>query len=276
MTLHQAISEYTNWKRSYAPSAAKAYMSCLGKFVLLKKDLEEVTILDIASFIQDQSGRYKPRTVVYYVNILKDFFGYHSNVVNPKMIRRPKFTPEPMEYITEEEFERMDMVLDEWEYGDLQKKVTLNLLWETGIRVSELCDLELDEIENSKHSARIVTKKNRRHRWIMWSGKAHELLMRYIGSKICLDDDPALFTSHYGRITTRTIERWIDDIAERAGIERNIHPHMFRHGKAHAMLRKGADLHEVKDVLGHRTIVSTQMYTGLFPEEFENMAKKYI
>lgn len=110
----------------------------------------------------------------------------------------------------------------------------------------------------------------------MWSGDAHQLLMRYIGTKICLNQNPALFSGREGRITRRTIERWVKDTAKKAGIERRVHPHMFRHGKAHKMLRNGADLNDVKTILGHRTIVSTQTYTGLFPEEFERMASKYV
>jgi site-specific recombinase XerD len=276
MVIQKAIAEYLEWKGSYAPAAAKAYGTCLNKFSVERSNLEEISQLDVVRFIESQSSKLKTITVVWYVNILKDFFGYYRCKVNPKLIRRPKFTAEPRQYVTEEEFAKMNGVLNEWEFYQLQKKVAINLLWHTGIRVSELCDIDLLDIENSKNSAKIVTKKNKQYRYIMWSGDAHQLLMRYIGTKICLNQNPALFSGREGRITRRTIERWVKDTSKKAGIERRVHPHMFRHGKAHKMLRNGADLNDVKTILGHRTIVSTQAYTGLFPEEFERMASKYV
>lgn len=276
MVIQKAIAEYLEWKGSYAPAAAKAYGTCLNKFSVERSNLEEISQLDVVRFIEKQSIKLKDVTIVWYVNILKDFFGYYRCNVNPKLIRRPKFTAEPRQYVTEEEFAKMNGVLNEWEFYQLQKKVAINLLWHTGIRVSELCDIDLLDIENSKNSAKIVTKKNKQYRYIMWSGDAHQLLMRYIGTKICLNQNPALFSGREGRITRRTIERWVKDTAKKAGIERRVHPHMFRHGKAHKMLRNGADLNDVKTILGHRTIVSTQTYTGLFPEEFERMASKYV
>lgn len=276
MTIQRAIGEYIEWKRSYAPAAAVAYVPCLKRFAKCEKDIEELNQLDVVRFVEREALRIKANTLVWYVNILKDFFGYYRCQVNPKLIRRPKFTAEPRQYVTEEEFAKMNAVLNDYEFYQLQKKVAINLLWNTGIRVSELTDINLSDIENSKNSAKIITKKNKQYRWIMWSGEAHQLLMRYVGTKICLDQHQALFSHRNKRITRRTIERWVKDIAKKAGITRRIHPHMFRHGKAHKMLSHGADLNDVKTILGHRTILSTQAYTGLFPDEFERVATKYV
>lgn len=277
MQLQQAITEYIEWKKTYAAPAAKAYLPCLNKFAAGKGTLEDLEQMDVVRFIEQESLILKAVTIAWYTAILKDFFGYYNNSkIRPKLIRRPKFTAEPRQYVTEEEFIKMDATLHEYEYYQLQKKVALNLLWNTGVRVSELCDINLLDIENSKNSARIITKKNIQYRYIMWSGEAHKLLMRYIGVKMCMDEGEALFTRKGQRLTKRSIERWIKDIAKNAGIERRVHPHMFRHGKAHKMLRDGADLNDVKTILGHTTILSTQRYTGIFPEEFERMARKYV
>lgn len=282
MYINQAINEYIEWKRSYAPVAAKLYMNCLKKFSSIGITLEEISQVDVSRFLELQSGKYKPRTVVWYANILKDFFGYYRNrsKVNTKLIRRPKFTSEIPSYLTEGEFQAMDDSLDEYEYYALQKKCIIRLLWRTGMRVSEVCDLNLGDIQNDKNFCQIVTKKNKRYRWIMWSGEDHHLLMRYIGVKLCQDEYEALFTSNSynskGRATTRAVERWVQDIAIRVGIERHIHPHMFRHGKAHFMLKNKANLNEIQEMLGHRSITSTQMYAKLLPDEFQVLANKYL
>ncbi|MES2225006.1 MAG: tyrosine-type recombinase/integrase [Patescibacteria group bacterium] len=276
MHISRAITEYLDWKRSYAVPASISYAPCLAAFEKhCSKEMTKIAQSDVTSFIA--SLPFKPRTIVYYVNILKDFFSYYRTEVNPKLIKRPKFTPEPVSFITEQEFRMMDKSLSEWEYYSLQKKLVINLLWSTGIRVSELCDLDVLDIKNTRHFAKIVTKKNRHMDWIMWSGKSHKLLMRYIGTKLCLDEHPALFTNRKGeRITTRSVERWVASVATNAGIGHNVHPHMFRHGKAHKMLKDGAHLNDIKEVLRHRTIISTQMYTSLLPDEFKRLAKKYI
>jgi integrase/recombinase XerD len=244
--------------------------------------VEKITQVQISRFLELHSRKYKPRTIVFYANILKDFFGYFQKKtqVNTKLIRRPKFTTEPPNFLTEDEFEQMEECLDDYEYHDLQKKCALRLLWRTGMRVSELCDLNLGDIHNDKNFCQIITKKNKRYRWILWSGEDHQLLMRYIGVKLCQDEYEALFTSNSnnckGRVTTRSMERWINEIAERAGLDRHVHPHMFRHGKAHFMLKNKANLNEIQEVLGHRNIVSTQMYARLLPDEFQLLANKYL
>lgn len=276
MTISQAIKEYIEWKKSYAPSAAVAYLRCLNRFSMCEKNMENLEQLDVIRFIEKESQRIQTITLVWYVSILKDFFGYFHCGVNPKLIRRPKFTAKPRQYVTEEEFEKMDRALNEWEFYQLQKKVAIHMLWQTGVRVSELCDINLSDITHSKNSAKIITKKNKQYRWIMWSRDAHKLLMRYIEIKKCLDKNEALFSYRGKRITKRSVERWVKVTAKSAGIERRVHPHMFRHGKAHKMLKYGADLNDVKTILGHKTILSTQAYTGLFPEEFEEVALKYV
>lgn len=277
MKLKLAITKYLDWKRSYAPVASKAYSPCLRRFEeYIKKDLERITINDVASFIELVGVKYSPRYVVYHVNVLKDFFGFYDTQVRPKLIRKPKFTPQPQDFVSETEFRLMDRVLNEWEFYDLRKKIAIHLLWHTGIRVSELCDLNILDIENSKTYAKIITKKNKQYRWIWWSGEAHQLLMRYVGTKIAMNEHPALFSSQQGRITRRQVERWVHEVALKAGITRNVYPHMFRHGKAHKILSSGGNLNDVKEVLGHRSIVSTQLYTMLDPQEFSNLARKFV
>lgn len=282
MTIEKAIKEYLEWKSSYAPCAAKSYGGCLKKFSLFTVDLEELEQEHVTRFITLYARTLKPRTIVWYVNILKDFFGYYAGRchVTAKLIRRPKFTPEIPNFLTEDEFEQMDEYLDEHVYKDLKKKVMIRLLWRTGIRVSELCDLTLDDIHNAKNHCRIITKKNKKHRWIFWSDEDHRLLMRYIGVRICLTDQEALFTAESyrwkGKLSTMGVARMLKKLAVESGLERHVHPHMFRHGKAHFMLKKRANLEEVKDILGHVSIVSTQMYTKLLPDEMKELAERYV
>jgi site-specific recombinase XerD len=115
----------------------------------------------------------------------------------------------------------------------------------------------------------------------MWSKDFHQnTLLRWLGSRLCLNQKPSLFLSldknGRERITTRTVERWIKEIAKKAGITKRIHPHMFRHAKAHYMKAHGADLKDIQMMLGHVSPYSALMYLNFDKNEMLNNARKYL
>ncbi len=277
MDIKIAITKYLDWKRSYAKSAARAYEPCLRRFgEYIRGDLYKINQNDVAKFIELVGIKFSARYVSYHVTVIKDFFGFHATRVRPKLIRAPKFTPQAQDYISEQEFRRMDRVLNQWEFYDLRKKVVIHLLWNTGMRVSELCDLNVNDIEHPRTCAKIITKKNKQWGWIWWNQEAHDLLIRYLGTKMAMNQNPALFESNRGRISKRQVERWVHEVAVKAEIGRRVHPHMFRHGKAHKILSSGGNLNDVKEILRHTSIVSTQLYTMLDHAEFHKLAQRFV
>ena len=171
--------------------------------------------------------------------------------------------------------------LNPWELHDLQKLTVLQLLHDTGVRVGELCDLNVTNISSTDNFTSIETKKNKQTRWIMWSKEFHQnTLLRWLGSRLCLNQKPSLFLSFSRnareRITIRTVERWVKEIAEKAGITKRIHPHMFRHAKAHSMKARGADLKDIQMMLGHVSPYSALMYLNFDKNEMLTNAQKYL
>jgi site-specific recombinase XerD len=161
----------------------------------------------------------------------------------------------------------------------------IRMLWDTGVRVSELTDLDLTQIDENKHSTVIVTKKNGKKRMIIWSKETHRLLLRYISLRLKLKShkgSPALFLGQTSkrepgvRITRRSVERIVKYCVDRAGINERITPHSFRHGWAHKRRDQNAPLAFIQRGLGHISPVSTFMYQNYHDWEFEKSARKYL
>ena len=175
----------------------------------------------------------------------------------------------------------MCATLNPWELSDLQKLTILHILHDTGVRVGELCDLDVNQISSTENFTSIETKKNKNIRWIMWEKDFHQnTLLRWLGSRICINQKPGLFLSldkrGRERITPRTVERWVKEIAQKAGITKRIHPHMFRHAKAHRMKADGADLKDIQMMLGHVSPYSALIYLNFDKNEMLANAQKFL
>jgi integrase/recombinase XerD len=183
--------------------------------------------------------------------------------------------------VSDEEFTAMCATLNPYELGDLQKLTILHILHDTGMRVGELCDLNVSDISTPESYVCVETKKNKQLRWLSWKKEFHQnTLLRWLGSRICLNKHPSLFVSidKHGRerITQRTVQRWVKEIAKKAGITNRIHPHMFRHAKAHKMKAQGADLKDIQMMLGHVSPFSALMYLNFDKNEMLANAEKYL
>ena len=286
MEIKQAISNYLEWKAVRSPKAAVTYKLHLTRFAEYKsKNTNELTDRDVVEFNQFLATKYNTPTVAYSCRVLKNFFRYlnaiHESTVSAFFIQAPKYMKKIRIGVSDEEFTAMCATLNPYEMGDLQKLTILHMLHDTGMRVGELCDLNVDQISSTEHFASIETKKNKQLRWVMWQKDFHQsTLLRWLGSRICLNKHPSLFISidlhGRGRITPRTVQRWVKEIAKKAGITKRIHPHMFRHAKAHKMKASGADLKDIQMMLGHVSPFSALMYLNFDKNEMLANAEKYL
>lgn len=184
-----------------------------------------------------------------------------------------------------EDFEDMCDVLDEGYYDDLTKKLVLHLLWDTGMRVSELCEIKISEIEKNELNklwyTKVRSRKSMRYNLVVWGKKTNDILNKYLGVRLSMtsSSDYLILSSKkkIGQITSsRTIQKWIKKIAKQAMIDKYVTPHSFRHAKAHTMLDKGANIRDVQAVLRHVSPESSFHYLTLNPNKFLSIASKYI
>lgn len=154
----------------------------------------------------------------------------------------------------------------------------LELFYSSGLRLSELAGLDLDDLDLSEGGAR-VTGKGNKQREVPIGSKAVKALARWLKARIEFlnhEDSPqqiAVFISRNGsRLSVRSIQARVDYWAKKAGLQQHLHPHMLRHSFASHMLEACGDLRAVQELLGHADISTTQIYTHL---NFEHLAKVY-
>jgi len=153
-------------------------------------------------------------------------------------------------------------------------KAILELFYSSGLRLSELAGLNLQDIDLKEGSAR-VTGKGNKQREVPVGRKAVEALSTWLKTrtKLLKGDSPALFISKQGRrLSIRSIQMRLDYWARQTGLHQHVHPHMLRHSFASHMLEASGDLRAVQELLGHADISTTQIYTHL---DFNHLASVY-
>ena len=160
-------------------------------------------------------------------------------------------------------------------------KAILELLFSTGLRVSELAKLKITDI-NLKRDEFTVQGKGMKNRIVFLSEQARYFLKKYLEMRS--DMNPYIFISHDKRtkkensdnyITPRSIQRLVQKHAREAGITKIVTPHTLRHSYATDLLQNGADIRSVQAMLGHSSITTTQIYTHITDKELRNIHKKF-
>ncbi|HEY7547265.1 MAG TPA: tyrosine-type recombinase/integrase, partial [Blastocatellia bacterium] len=161
-------------------------------------------------------------------------------------------------------------------------RAILELLYATGMRVSELVGLNLEDIDFRNDSIR-VRGKGRKERIVPFGSKAKEAMQEYLGVRGELlieapedQRDPKVFFLNYQgtRITTRSVGRMIDKYVRECALAHDISPHSLRHSVATHLLSAGADLRAIQELLGHAQLSSTQIYTQVSMEKLMEVYDK--
>ncbi len=155
-------------------------------------------------------------------------------------------------------------------------QVIFELLYATGIRISELCSLDLDDVELSRKQLRIRSGKGRKERTVFFGDPGKEALVAYLEERpkwVKQYDKSALFFGKKGRrLSARSVRDVLDRWATRVG--KPAHPHTLRHSFATHMLEQGADIRAIQELMGHSSLSTTQKYTHLDLKTIMNIYKK--
>jgi integrase/recombinase XerD len=148
----------------------------------------------------------------------------------------------------------------------LRDRAFLELLYSSGLRVSELCALTLQQVNLEEGYLRVEAGKRNKDRMVPVGARAVEALQRYLDSArpalVRSRTGSAFFLSNRGGpLSRKTIWYWLRNYAEKAGIERPVKPHLLRHSFATHLLQNGADLRAIQEMLGHADIGTTEIYT---------------
>lgn len=152
--------------------------------------------------------------------------------------------------------------------------LAIRLLWFTGVRVSELCGIEVAQIDLMGKCARIQTRKAYKPKQIFWDDETHELIAGILRTNP--DRKFLLQSPRGGKISTRQVERWVKDVVAKAGLAKHITPHSFRHGATKEWLNNGVDLPAIKDLLGHRSLLSIEKYTKRLDDDIREQGREAV
>jgi site-specific recombinase XerD len=236
--------------------------------------------------IQGSEETLKKKTQNYYLIALRSFLKYLVRLgiesMPPERIDLAKVPERQVDIISMEELNRLlqaPLQSKEITVKELRDKAMLELLFSTGLRVSELCSLTRD-LDISKDEFPI-RGKGEKVRVVFISDSARAALKAYLAERKDMDD--ALFVQ-FGknakskdslRLTPRSVERIIKHYAIKAGISKKVTPHVVRHSFATDLLSNGADLRSVQALLGHANIGTTQIYTHVTDKHLRDIHKKF-
>jgi site-specific recombinase XerD len=226
-------------------------------------------------------------TQSYHLIALRGFLTYLSKrdipSLSPEKIDLPKVSRKQVTFLHYDEVARMlDGIALDSESG-LRDRAIIELLFSSGLRVSELVNLNKDHV-NTKRREFMVRGKGQKDRPV-FIGEATALRVEdYLAAR--LDNLPPLFLSYsrnntagtsgdYRRLTARSIQRIINKYARLAGITKHVSPHTMRHSFATDLLMNGADIRSVQSMLGHSNISTTQVYTHVTDEHLREVYEKF-
>lgn len=226
-------------------------------------------------------------TQSYHLIALRGFLTYLSkrdiSSLSPEKIELPKVSRKQVTFLHFDEISRMlDGVSLEDEAG-LRDRAIIELLFSSGLRVSELANLNRDHV-NTKRREFMVRGKGQKDRPVFISEATAGHVEDYLKTR--LDNLPPLFLSYsrnnlssntgdYRRLTPRSIQRIITKYTKLAGITKHVSPHTMRHSFATDLLMNGADLRSVQSMLGHSNISTTQIYTHVTDEHLREVYEKF-
>ncbi len=229
------------------------------------------------------TGELKKKTQNYYLIALRAFLKYlHKRGVesiSPERIELAKVGARELDLISSAELGRLLDAPKGTDLKSLRDRAILELLFSTGLRVSELCSLNNDlDLSRDELSVR---GKGEKIRVVFLSPSAKTAIKNYLGKRA--DMDEALFaqmgknakSAESLRLTPRSVERIVKHYATKAGITRKVTPHVVRHSFATDLLQNGADLRSVQAMLGHANISTTQVYTHVTDKHLREVHKNF-
>lgn len=289
--------EHLEVERGRSSKTAENYNHYLERLVDFAGDIEVGGItaelvrkyrLWLNRHVNDNGETLSTITQNYHLIALRGFLAYLAkrdiDSLSPEKIELPKVVRKQVTFLDSQEIGRLlDAVPSDDKPAHLRDTAIIELLFSSGLRVSELVDLNRDHI-NTRRREFTVRGKGQKDRAVFISLRAAEKIESYLA--IRQDSLPALFLNYsrnsqtdtsgnYRRLSARSIQRMINKYARLAGITKHVSPHTMRHSYATNLLMNGADIRSVQTMLGHSDISTTQVYTHVTDQHLRDVYEKF-
>lgn len=301
--LHKHINtflEYLEIEKNASKLTVRNYRHYLNRFAdwfeshYPQKDIKDINIdlvrkyrVYLSDYVDDKGITLMRVTQSYYIIALRSFLRFlvrnEHETLSPEKIDLPKGESKSLKFLTQDHLRELMNAVDISDEKGLRDRAILELLFSTGLRVSELCKLNREQL-NFKTQEFGIVGKGGRARVVFLSDSAIFWLQKYFDMR---EDNfqPVFIRYAKGvdpinqgermRLTPRSIERIVAKYVRRARLPVNATPHTLRHSFATNLLYNGADLRSVQEMLGHKNISTTQIYTHVTNPQLKEVHKKF-
>ncbi len=280
----RSFLSYLEFQRNYSPHTIKNYRRDLLEFDdYLTRDgksrpvdpaeIDHITIRDFLSHLHQRKNAKS--SIARKLAAIRSFyrFLYSQGKVgsNPaRLVRNPRLPDRKPRFLSLGEVETILRLPDANTDRGVRDRAILELLYASGLRVSELVQANVEDLSLDRRLVKVYGK-GKRERLVPFGGKAEKVLRGYLTRRRSLlrrqksaHEPNALFLNlRGGRLSARSIERNLQQYMKKSALLLNVHPHLFRHSFATHLLNNGADLRCIQELLGHKSLSTTQKYTHL-------------
>lgn len=283
------FKSYIIAEKNFSEHTAKAYCSDILSYLVWmdEQSCEDVNFSKIREYLHFiQKFNYKKTTIARKISSLRTFYKYlyreRKVEINPAMSltnpKRPKSLPK---FLTSDEVEQILNNIKIETPAGYRNRTILELLWATGMRISELAGLNLGDLNLVENEIRVFGKGSK-ERIVLITDRAKSFLERYLESARALvpkgydigepNENSPVFINNTGfRLQTKTVRNVINDVVEKISLPKHVTPHVFRHSFATHLIENGADLRVVQELLGHASISNTQIYTHVSTQHLKDV-----
>ena len=279
-------------EKSLTPNSVSAYVNDINKLILFVEEHypnltpETVKLAQLRKFVEwmNQTG-ISPRTQARTISGIKSYYKFlliEEAVENDPttLLESPRIGRKLPEILTDDEINKLIDAIDVTKAEGLRNRAILETLYSCGLRVSELVDLKVSNLHFEQEFLRIAGK-GERERLVPISKRAVEDIKKYLVNsrkKLVIEKgfENVVFLNRRGKKLSRVmIFTIIKNLADKIKLEKSISPHTFRHSFASALVQGGADLRTVQEMLGHESILTTEIYAHLDKEYLKDTVNKF-
>lgn len=278
---------YLDVEKKLSLHTVKAYDIDLNQFISFwdNLDQESKTILPVRQLVERYLlnlfyKKIDKSSIARKFSSFKSFerFLKKKGIVLDLNLKRPRIDKKLPVYLSVDEiFFLLDSIKDEdlKSRHPIRDKAIFELLYATGIRCSELVNIRMRDLDMAGKTIRIIGKGNK-ERIVLFGDKAQQKLLAYLEQERAMvktSDERLFLNNRFQPITQRTVQRIVEHFRIFLKVERKITPHKLRHSFATHLLNQGADLRAVQELLGHKTLASTEKYTHVSLEDLARMCE---
>lgn len=234
-------------------------------FDFINKTPEEILTDDVKMFMSEKLTEQAASTIIVFLSALR--FAY-SSILNKDVtagIKRPKREKKIPAVLTKDEIKKLINVL-----STKKSKLMISLIYACGFRVSEIINLKINDLNFEEMIGHVRQAKGKKDRIF----NLPKFLLKDLKKQTKKQEESNqeyLFTGPKGKLTDRNIQKIVRKAAQKAGINKNVHPHTLRHSFATHLLENGIDIRKIQELLGHADLSTTQIYTHISTEELKKI-----